>query len=105
MIHDIDAFDAALRTDFASFLQRTFRELEPGGELSPGWHLDAIAWKLDQVRQDPGTSHALYCTRFGWRHALLLISSRSFYSFGVRSFVWGVFVDRSLTLWNREDSE
>ena len=51
MIHDIDAFDAALRTDFASFLQRTFRELEPGGELSPGWHLGAIAWKLDQVRQ------------------------------------------------------
>ena len=51
MIHDIDAFDAALRTDFASFLQRTFRELEPGGELSPGWHLDAIAWKLEQVRQ------------------------------------------------------
>lgn len=51
MIHDIDAFDAALRTDFASFLQRTFRELEPGGELSPGWHLDAIARKLEQVRQ------------------------------------------------------
>ena len=51
MTNEIDAFDAALRADFPSFLQKTFRELEPGCTLSPGWHLDAIAWKLEQVRQ------------------------------------------------------
>ena len=39
-----------LRSDFLSFLQRSFLTLNPGGRLLPNWHLDAIAYQLGEVR-------------------------------------------------------
>jgi predicted phage terminase large subunit-like protein len=49
--HEEEAFlNAVLRSDFLSFLQRTFLTLNPGGRLLPNWHLEAIAYQLGEVR-------------------------------------------------------
>ena len=46
-----ESFNAALRNDFRSFVQRVCRDLNPGGEFDPGWHIDAMTWRLEQVAQ------------------------------------------------------
>lgn len=43
--------NAVLRADFTSFLQKTFHTLVPGEPFVPGWHVDAIAYRLEQVRR------------------------------------------------------
>lgn len=39
-----------LRTDFKWFIAKCFGTLNPGTEYLSNWHVDAIAWKLEQVR-------------------------------------------------------
>lgn len=41
---------ALLRTNFAAFAMRVFQHLEPGTQLLPNWHHDALAYELDRVR-------------------------------------------------------
>jgi hypothetical protein len=43
--------DELTRRDFASFLMRAFPIVRGGAELVHNWHLDAIAWQLQRVRQ------------------------------------------------------
>lgn len=45
------SFDFALRTDFPSFLRKCVMTLNPGKQFMPNWHIDAIAYRLDQVRR------------------------------------------------------
>ena len=39
---------ALLRTDISSFIQRAFQSVSPGDVYRHGWHIDAIAWALQQ---------------------------------------------------------
>ena len=41
--------DAALRTDFMTFVHRSMLTLNPGINFLRNWHLDAIAWHLQRV--------------------------------------------------------
>jgi predicted phage terminase large subunit-like protein len=41
---------AILRIDFPTFLQKVFTTLSPGQTYVPGWHIDAIACRLERVR-------------------------------------------------------
>jgi predicted phage terminase large subunit-like protein len=45
------ALDAALRTDLATFIEKTARHLNPGTEFIDNWHLHAIAHRLEKVRR------------------------------------------------------
>lgn len=40
---------ALLRSDFTSFIHRTFLTIRPGEAFASNWHIDAIAWHLMQV--------------------------------------------------------
>jgi predicted phage terminase large subunit-like protein len=42
--------NAILRSDFKSFLYRCMLVLNPGATFLPNWHIDGIAFRLDQVR-------------------------------------------------------
>jgi hypothetical protein len=44
-------FQALLRTDFRAFVRKSFATLSPGQTFIASWHIEAIAWKLDQVRR------------------------------------------------------
>ena len=44
-------YEALLRNDFRAFLQKCFYVLAPGQIYVPDWYIDAIAWKLEQVRR------------------------------------------------------
>ena len=50
MISDVRTLQALLRNDLRAFLHKTFATLSPGQTYVPNWHLDAIAWRLEQVR-------------------------------------------------------
>jgi len=43
--HDLDA---VLRNDLASFIQRSFQTIVPAAEYQDNWHIEAIAWHLQQ---------------------------------------------------------
>ena len=45
------AADEVCRRDFLSFASWCFNELSPGIALLPNWHLEALAFRLDQVRR------------------------------------------------------
>ena len=47
---DQDFLNAALRTDLLCFLHRSVLMLNPGAPFLPNWHLEAIAYRLEQVR-------------------------------------------------------
>jgi predicted phage terminase large subunit-like protein len=47
---DRDLLDAALRTDFSTFVEAAFNLLNPGTEYAPNWHIEAIAHHLELVR-------------------------------------------------------
>jgi len=47
----LDQYEAALREDFASFVARCFRDLNPQAKLAMNWHLEVIAAKLMEVRE------------------------------------------------------
>ncbi|MER3353393.1 MAG: hypothetical protein RLQ73_05470, partial [Hoeflea sp. D1-CHI-28] len=44
-------FNELLRSDFSLFIEKCFRVLNPGTAYLPNWHIDAIAWHLEQVRR------------------------------------------------------
>jgi hypothetical protein len=50
--NDQDFLNAALRTHFPTFLHRCFKTLNPGAAYHHGWHLDAIDFKLQEVRRN-----------------------------------------------------
>lgn len=50
MVSDPRVFEALLRSDFRAFLQKVFATLSPGQTYVRSWHLDAIAFRLEQVR-------------------------------------------------------
>jgi len=50
-ISDMALFDALVRSDFDAFVERCFRTLNPGKQLSGNWHHKAIAYALECVRQ------------------------------------------------------
>ena len=47
----IRAADEVCRRDFLSFASWCFNELTPGIALLPNWHLEALAFRLEQVRR------------------------------------------------------
>jgi predicted phage terminase large subunit-like protein len=47
---DQSVLNAILRNDFASFLQRCMRTLNPATPFLPNWHVDAIGHQLKKVR-------------------------------------------------------
>ena len=47
----LDQYEAALREDFASFVERCFYDLNPQADLAMNWHLEVIAAKLIEVRE------------------------------------------------------
>ncbi len=51
---------ALLRTDLSSFIQRAFQTVSPGDLYRHGWHIDAIAWALQQCLE--GTTRRLIIT-------------------------------------------
>jgi hypothetical protein len=44
-------FEAMLRTDFRAFIHKAFATLCPGQEFVRSWHIEAIAYHLEQVRR------------------------------------------------------
>lgn len=48
--HDLRLLDTALRTDFLSFLRSCMLTLNPGAPFLENWHIEAIAYQLEQVR-------------------------------------------------------
>jgi predicted phage terminase large subunit-like protein len=46
-----DMLNDALRHDFPSFIQRTFQTVAPGQDYLHNWHVEAIAWHLEQCRK------------------------------------------------------
>lgn len=43
-------FEELLRSNFHCFIEKTFRTLNPGTTFLRNWHVEAIAWHLEQVR-------------------------------------------------------
>jgi hypothetical protein len=62
-----------LRTDLSTFIHRTFQTVAPAQPYLYNWHIDAMAWHLEQMRdrrhQTPGdyasTSPRKIHLRFG----------------------------------------
>jgi len=48
--HQKLVLDEILKTDLYRFTEKCFRSLNPGTVFLPNWHIEAIAWKLEQVR-------------------------------------------------------
>lgn len=44
-----DIVDAVLRSDLASFIGKSFATVAPGVAYHPNWHIEAIAWHLQEV--------------------------------------------------------
>lgn len=44
-----------LRQDFLSFLQKAFETASGGDRFAPNWHIDAIAWQLERIREGDNT--------------------------------------------------
>jgi predicted phage terminase large subunit-like protein len=55
MKQEQDLIKALLRSDFNSFLYRCMLTLNPGAAFMPNWHIEAIAYKLQRVRQGEAT--------------------------------------------------
>ena len=47
---DTTFLDALLRNNLASFIAKCFSTVLPGQPYYPSWHIDALAWHLEQVR-------------------------------------------------------
>jgi hypothetical protein len=52
---DQDLINALLRSDFNSFLYRCMLTLNPGGAFMPNWHIEAISYQLQRVREGEAT--------------------------------------------------
>ncbi|MCH7936559.1 MAG: phage terminase large subunit [Proteobacteria bacterium] len=44
-------FQATLRKDLSSFIQKTFSTVDPSAAYRHNWHIDAVAWHLEQCMQ------------------------------------------------------
>jgi predicted phage terminase large subunit-like protein len=53
--YDRQAYNAALRSDFRTFLHRCVLTLNPGAIFLDNWHLEGIAYQLDRVRKGEET--------------------------------------------------
>jgi hypothetical protein len=51
MVDEKRLLQAVLRSDFRPFLEKVFNTLTPGQRYLPGWHTDAIAWRLERLRR------------------------------------------------------
>ncbi|MDA3887297.1 MAG: terminase, partial [Allgaiera sp.] len=49
-VDSLNLFDTVLREDFFSFLSKAFGVVSAGDLFVPNWHLEAIAWRLEKVR-------------------------------------------------------
>src|SRR5690349_3177077 len=49
-LDELAAFDALMRIDPMSFLWRAFRTLNPNTPFLRNWHMNAVLYKLEQVR-------------------------------------------------------
>ena len=52
---DLETLHALLRTDFGTFLHKSFKTIHPATPFMPNWHLEAIAHELDQVASGANT--------------------------------------------------
>jgi predicted phage terminase large subunit-like protein len=43
--------DVVCQLDFASFIRKAFQTLEQSSEFLPNWHIEALAYQLEQVRR------------------------------------------------------
>src|ERR1039458_5737925 len=48
---EIRAMEDVCRGDFMSFVARCFDHLMPGTSLLPNWHIEALAFRLEQVHR------------------------------------------------------
>jgi hypothetical protein len=48
-LYNVRLLNAACRTDLASFVRMCFNTLEPGKSSGTNWHIEALAWRLEQV--------------------------------------------------------
>lgn len=48
-IDPVTLLNAVLRADLSSFIQRAFGVVAPGNAYHHNWHIDAIAYRLNQV--------------------------------------------------------
>jgi hypothetical protein len=48
---DSRTLEALLRSDFRAFVHKVFATLSPGQTYVSAWHVEAIAWRLEQVRR------------------------------------------------------
>lgn len=48
---ELAAFDAMLRMDLSAFIQKSFDTVDPGSPYRHNWHIDAIAYHLEQVER------------------------------------------------------
>jgi len=46
-----EEFDALLRTDLRTFIERSFYELNPETEYLPNWHIEKMAEELEKCRR------------------------------------------------------
>ena len=51
MLTDARLFEALLRRDFRAFIGKVFTTLCPGQEFVWSWHIEAIAYRLEQIRR------------------------------------------------------
>jgi predicted phage terminase large subunit-like protein len=51
MVNEGRLLQALLRSEFRAFLEKVFNTLTPGQRYLHGWHIDAIAWRLERVRR------------------------------------------------------
>jgi predicted Co/Zn/Cd cation transporter (cation efflux family) len=56
-------FQAALRTDFYSFVQAAFPVVSGGKHLQPNWHLEAMAYALSDAIVITTAASAIFCIR------------------------------------------
>src|SRR5208337_640209 len=42
--------EATCRSDFASFVRKSFHQLNPGSAFLPNWHIEAITYHLELIR-------------------------------------------------------
>lgn len=74
----IRALDAALRTDFVTFLDRCMRTLNPSGCFLLNWHIQAIIHELERIRRGENNRLIINCPP---RYLKSIITSVAFPSY------------------------
>ncbi|WP_433989466.1 hypothetical protein SuNHUV7_41060 (plasmid) [Pseudoseohaeicola sp. NH-UV-7] len=50
-LNPVDVFNAVLRQDLSSFIQRVFATVDPSSAYQHNWHIDAIAHQLERIER------------------------------------------------------